>query len=136
MFRALIDPAMLAEWTLFGKPAVEPRVGGRYSYGWVYEAGSKTVHGGPTRILDLEQDVRLVTDWLDWRGDDTNDVQTITWLLEDDGAGTKLTLVHDGFARAADISDFPFGWIGFLDGIKAAVSKARAESGALEGEKP
>ena len=126
VFRALVDPAMLMEWTMFGKPDVDPRVGGAYSYGWVYEADGRTVHGGPTRILDLEQDVRLVTDWLDWRGDDTNNGQRITWLLEDDGAGTKLTLVHDGFARAADISDFPFGWVGFLGGIRDAVLKAAA----------
>ena len=126
VFQALVDPAMLKEWTMFGKPDVDLRVGGKYSYGWVYEAGDKTIHGGPTRILDLEQDVRLVTDWLDWRGDDTNDVQKITWLLEDDDGGTRLTLVHDGFARAADISDFPFGWVGFLGAIERAVAKAQA----------
>ena len=99
VFQALVDPAMLKEWTMFGKPDVDLHVGGKYSYGWVYEAGGKMIHGGPTRILELEQDVRLVTDWLDWRGDDTNNCQRITWLLEDEGDGTKLTLVHDGFVR-------------------------------------
>lgn len=125
VFQALVDPTMLKEWTMFGKPDVDLQVGGKYSYGWVYEAGDKTIHGGPTRILELEQNVRLVTDWLDWRGDDTNNCQRITWLLEDEDGGTKLTLVHDGFARAADISDFPFGWVGFLGGIERAVAKAR-----------
>ena len=121
VFRALVDPEMLNEWTMFGKPDIDARVGGKYSYGWVYEADGRTVHGGPTRILDMEQDTRLVTDWLDWRGDDTNNCQRITWLLEDEDGGTKLTLVHDGFVRPTDISDFPFGWVGFLDGIRDAV---------------
>lgn len=134
VFKALIEPEMLAEWTLFGKPEVDPRIGGKYSYGWVYEAEGKTLYGGPTRILDMEQDVRLVTDWPDWRGDDTNGEQKITWLLEDDGTGTKLTLIHDGFGRASDISDFPFGWVGFLDGIRSAVVKAQEQSASVEGK--
>lgn len=136
VFKALIEPEMLAEWTLFGKPEVDPRIGGKYSYGWVYEAEGKTLYGGPTRILDMEQDVRLVTDWPDWRGDATNGGQKITWLLEDDGAGTRLTLIHDGFGRASDISDFPFGWAGFLDGIKSAVSKTAGLQDAEEGKSP
>lgn len=135
VFQALVDPAMLKEWTMFGKPDVDPQVGGKYSYGWVYESGDKTIHGGPTRILELEQDTRLVTDWLDWRGDDTNNCQRITWLLEDEDGGTRLTLVHDGFARAADISDFPFGWVGFLGGIKRAVDKAQSGTPVQDGSK-
>ena len=136
VFQALVDPGMLKEWTMFGKPDVDLQIGGKYSYGWVYEAGDKTIHGGPTRILELEQDVRLVTDWLDWRGDDTNYCQKITWLLQDEDGGTMLTLVHDGFARAADISDFPFGWVGFLGGIKRAVAKALAGTPAMGGSVP
>lgn len=78
----------------------------------------KKVLGGPTRILELVENERLVSDWPDWRGDETNYTQKITWLLEDQGDGTLLTLVHDGFVRASDISDFPFGWAGFLEGIR------------------
>ena len=136
VFRALVDPAMLKDWTMFGKPDVDLRVGGTYSYGWVYEAGGRTIHGGPTRILELEQDIRLVTDWLDWRGDDANDCQRITWLLEDEDDGTRLTLIHDGFARTTDISDFPFGWVGFLGGIERAVAKARASTPTAGGSVP
>jgi uncharacterized protein YndB with AHSA1/START domain len=125
VFRALLDPALLDAWT-FGKASVERRVGGRYSYGWVYEHDGRTVEGGPTRILEMEENVRLVTDWPDWRGDAANGGQKITWLLEDDGEGTRLTLIHDGFARASDISDFPFGWNGFLGLIKQAVAEGSA----------
>jgi len=117
VFQALLDPTLLARWT-YGEPVVEARQGGRYSYGWAYEHDGKQVAGGPTRILELVENERLVTDWPDWRGDASNDGQKITWLLEDCGSGTNLTLIHDGFARASDISDFPFGWSGFLEMIR------------------
>jgi uncharacterized protein YndB with AHSA1/START domain len=123
VFAALIDPALLAGWS-GGTPVVEPRVGGRYTYGWSYEIAGKQVAGGPTRIIELVENERLVTDWPDWRGDETNNTQKITWLLEDDGEGTRLTLIHDGFVRAADISDYPFGWAWFAGEIRRVAEAA------------
>jgi uncharacterized protein YndB with AHSA1/START domain len=117
VFRALLDPVLLKKWT-WGNATVDAKVGGEYRYGWEYEMDGKKVLGGPTRILELVENERLVSDWPDWRGGETNNTQKITWLLEDDGDGTLLTLVHDGFVRASDISDFPFGWAGFLEGIR------------------
>lgn len=37
------------------------------------------------------------------------------------GTGTKVTRVHDGFSRAADISDYLFGWPAFLSQLKTDV---------------
>jgi uncharacterized protein YndB with AHSA1/START domain len=125
VFRALIDPALLAKWT-YGEATVEPRTGGTYTYGWAYEIDGKNVDGGPTVILEFVENEKLVTDWPDWRGDATNNSQKITWLLEDEGKGTRLTLIHDGFVRPSDISDFSFGWSGFLEGIRDAVLEAEA----------
>jgi uncharacterized protein YndB with AHSA1/START domain len=123
VFRALIDPALLAKWT-YGSATVEPREGGRYTYGWSYEHDGKPVDGGPTKILEIVENERLVTDWPDWRGDSNNHGQKITWILEEEGSGTRLTLIHDGFGRAPDISDFPFGWAGFLESIRDVAIKA------------
>jgi hypothetical protein len=50
----------------------------------------------------------------------------IAWLLEDAGAGTKVTLVHSGFSRTADQSDYPFGWRGFLESLKNVVEQGDA----------
>jgi uncharacterized protein YndB with AHSA1/START domain len=123
VFRALIVPEAIAQWA-GGAPVIEPHVGGRYSYGWVYEVAGKKVEGGPTRIIELVENERLVTDWPDWRGDSGNNGQKITWLLADEGAGTRLTLIHDGFSRPSDFSDYPFGWADYLGAIKEVVEKA------------
>ncbi len=114
VFRALIEPEALNRW-IAAAAVVEPRVGGRFEFGWKYQVGGRDVTGGPTRILELIPDRRLVVDWPDWRGDDTVRTQRVSFDLEPVGAQTRVTLVHSGFERAADISDYPFGWGDFLN---------------------
>jgi uncharacterized protein YndB with AHSA1/START domain len=66
------------------------------------------------RILDIVPNQRLALNWPDWRGDSAVPMQSITWQLEPDGAGTRVTLVHAGFVRTVDFSDYPFGWGHFM----------------------
>jgi len=113
VFQAFVDPELLRKWTGAPAPVIEPHAGGRYEYGWSYEVDGRQVTSGPTRILEYEENRRLVTDWPDWRGDPAVPVQRITWLFDDLGGKTQVTVVHDGFVRAVDISDYPFGWGGF-----------------------
>lgn len=133
VFRALLEPAALDKW-VSGAAEVEPRIGGRYRYGWKYEVAGRQVEGGPTTILDLVPNERLVTDWLDWRGDGTRPVTRVAWILEDADGGARLTLVHDGFSRTADVSDYPFGWPFFMGQLRvyaqgrASVAGSRAET--------
>ncbi len=119
VFRAFTDPELLSRWTGAPTPLVEPRAGGRYEYGWRYEVDGRQVAGGPTRILDYVENQKLVTDWPDWRGDPEVPTQKITWLFDDLGGRTRVTLVHDGFVRPVDISDYPFGWVGFGEMLQA-----------------
>ncbi len=121
VFRALLEPALMNQW-LFGAAVVD-KASGAYSYGWKYDYDGKNVLGGPTRILELVENERLVTDWPDWRGDEKKPVTKVTWTLEppDGGTRTRLTLVHDGFEYMADRSDYLSGWAGFLDGLGEVV---------------
>lgn len=122
VFRALIEPDALRQWMGAPAPVVEPRVGGRYELGWKYTVDGQEVSGGPTKILDFVENERLSVSWPDWRGDSSVPMQSITWHLEPDGAGTRVTLVHAGFIRTADFSDYPFGWRHFMDELaKVAV---------------
>lgn len=122
VFKALVTPEILAKWMWAEAAVVEPHKDGKYSYGWNYEVNGEKVTGGPTKILDIVENEKLVTDWPDWRGDSSVPVQTVSWLLEDAGPGkTRVTLIHSGFTRAADFSDFPFGWADFLAQLKDVV---------------
>lgn len=120
VFRALVDPDQMNAWVAAAAD-VDLRIGGRYGYGWTYKIADRDVVGGPTTILDLVPNERLVTDWLDWRGDPTRPPTRLAWILEDVPAGTRVTLVHGGFSRVADQSDYPFGWVFFMGKLKATV---------------
>ena len=124
VFQAFIDPELLKRWSGAPAPVVEPRVGGRYEYGWSYEVDGRQVTSGPTHIIEYVENERLVTDWPDWRGDPGVPVQRITWLFDDLGDKTRVTVVHDGFVRAVDISDYPFGWAGFGAMLRAIFEPA------------
>jgi uncharacterized protein YndB with AHSA1/START domain len=117
VFRALIEPEAINRWFGTESAVVEPRVGGRYELHWSYQVDGRDVTGGPTKILEFVPGRKLVLDWPDWRGDPSVTGQTISFLLEPEGSGTRLTLVHAGFGRTTDLSDYPFGWVWFLDGL-------------------
>ncbi len=125
VFRALVEPERVNRW--FGSKAavVEPHQGGRYQLGWNYKLNGVDVEGGPTHVIELIPDTKLVLDWRDWRGDATVTGQTITFLLEPDlRGGTTLTFAHAGFGRTTDQSDNACGWRHFLGSLEQEVTKA------------
>jgi uncharacterized protein YndB with AHSA1/START domain len=120
VFRALVEPERINRWFGTKSSVVEPRVGGRYQLNWSSNVDGKDVDEGPTKILEFVPDEKLVLDWPDWRGDTSVTGQTITFLLAPDGkGGTMLTFVHAGFGRTTDVSDYGFGWPGFMEQLKA-----------------
>lgn len=125
VFNALINPEALNQW-IAAKAVVEPHEDGRYSYGWSYEVRGKQVEGGPTRILEVVENYKLVTDWPDWRGDPSRPTQRLSWVLEAIGDHTRVTLIHEPFERTADLSDYPQGWAYFLAQLKRQVESSAA----------
>ena len=109
VFRALIDPDKIQQW--FGVPAeVDAREGGD----WHLKMGEKSA---PMKITDYVENERFAVSWPDWRGDKSVPNQRVLWVLKPEGGGTRVAFVHDGFVRAVDISDYPFGWGYFLSRI-------------------
>lgn len=123
VFRALLEPELMNRW--LGGVAKVDVARREYSYGWSYEHEGRRVAGGPTRIVELVENEKLVTDWTDWRGDPDKPLTRITWLLEPlaGGTRTRLTLVHDGFEHPVDRSDYQQGWGGFVDELAKVVAE-------------
>ncbi|HNR77763.1 MAG TPA: SRPBCC domain-containing protein [Parvularculaceae bacterium] len=124
VFAALITPEQISQWFPAPAPVVEPKVGGKYGFGFSYEVDGKKVEPPPMTILEFEENRRLAISWPDWRGDASVPDQKVTWTLEPAADGkTKLTLTHSGFIRAVDVSDYPFGWVEFLNKIGEVAMK-------------
>ncbi len=118
VFAALIEPDQIRKWFPAPAPVVDPKVGGDYGFGFSFEMEGKKIEVPPMKILEFEKDKRLAITWPDWRMDPKVPNQKVTWtLVAMPGGKTKLTLVHDGFIRAVDVSDYPFGWIEFMEKI-------------------
>jgi uncharacterized protein YndB with AHSA1/START domain len=132
VFRALVEPERINRWFGSKSALVEPHTGGRYQLGWSSKINGADVASGPTRIIELVPDTKLVLDWPDWRGDANVSAQTITFLLAPDGkGGTTLTFVHGGFGRTTDQSDYGFGWRYFLNNLATEAKRVAEEiSGA------
>ena len=118
VFETLITPELIKQWFPAPDPAVEPEVGGSYGFGFSYPGEEdQMIQVPPMEILEFVQNEKLSISWPDWRGDPSVADQRVTWLLEDLGGRTRLTLVHTGFASPVDVSDYPFGWRNFLSKI-------------------
>ena len=122
VFRALLDPELMNKW-LWGAKAQVDLAAGTISYGWQYEVEGRNVVGGPTRIIEIVANQRLVTDWTDWRGDPNKPLTRVTWTLDGLAAGTRtrVTLVHDGFELPVDRSDYQQGWGEFARALRDLV---------------
>ncbi len=130
VFRTLIDPEKIQQW--FGvAAAVDPRLGGDWQLKMEFERDGKKQTAPPMKILEFVEDQRLSISWPDWRGDKSLPDQRVTWMLKPEGAGTRVEFKHDGFVRAVDISDYPFGWGWFLSRIDTV-----AQGKALEPPPP
>jgi len=123
VYQSFFDTPFLDAW-LGGKAVVEPKVEGRYSYGWKYDVRGKQVEGGPTKILEMVEDTKLVTDWPNWRGDLQMPAQRVSWVLESVSEQTRVILIHEPFERTADLSDYPQGWAYFLAVLKSKLEAA------------
>jgi uncharacterized protein YndB with AHSA1/START domain len=106
VFTGLIDPRQLERY-IADKATVEPRVGGKYDLGWD--------GGGPIKILELEPDRKLTYSW--HFDEDT----VVTWVLEGSEGGTRLTVVHSGFAKDRSVDDYTVGWLKFINSLKSMV---------------
>jgi uncharacterized protein YndB with AHSA1/START domain len=123
VYRALTDPEQMNQWLAPASSRVDLRAGGEYSYGWKYTVSGREVAGGPTHIIDLIPNEQLTVDWPDWRGHTDRAPTQVRWLLEPVGAQTRVTLVHSGFARTVDASDYGYGWQYYLDALQVLLTR-------------
>lgn len=131
VFEALVNPQQIDRYIGTGAD-VEPQVGGRYSYGW--EDAQGEFDDGPIKILDITPNEKLSYSWR-YAGEDTPET-AVTWTLAGSGGRTRLTLVHSGFAKGRNNSDYHTGWMKYVVAIKNMVEEGPAWEIPLRDQQP
>ncbi len=107
VFETLIRPEQLERW-IASNATIEPRVDGRYDFGW---KGT-----GPVKILELIPNEKLSYSWTEAETE-----TVVTWSLEGSEGKTRLTLVHSGFAPTQKTGGLNAGWLNFMSWVKSLV---------------
>ncbi|MDF1737639.1 MAG: SRPBCC domain-containing protein [Verrucomicrobiales bacterium] len=97
---------------------IEPRVGGRYSFGWVEMEDDKI--DGPGFITDWIEGEKLSVSWYGGRD------SIVSWQLSGEGKNaTRVKFSHTGMIFAlADTLSYQFGWSEFLLEMKQFLEEA------------
>lgn len=96
VWRALTDPALLSQWQMPGSEDFRLEVGHRYTMTSVPRPNAAFSGTVDVRVLAYELERMLRVRWAD--ADPAGPADwTITWTLEQEGRGTRLFLVHEGF---------------------------------------
>ncbi|MFB7242196.1 ATPase [Streptomyces populi] len=96
VWRALTEPELLAQWQMPGSEDFRLEVGHRYTLTAVPRPNANFSGIVDVRVLAYEPERMLSVRWADANAPRSAD-WTITWRLEQEGRGTRLFLVHEGF---------------------------------------
>ncbi|MBC7272434.1 MAG: SRPBCC domain-containing protein [Streptomyces sp.] len=96
VWRALTEPELLAQWQMPGAADFRLEVGHRYRMTSVPRPNSNFSGAVDVEVLAYDDGRMLRLRWAD--ADPARPADwTITWTLEQEGRGTRLFLVHEGF---------------------------------------
>lgn len=93
VWRAMTDPALMSKWMM--ESDFRPVIGHEFEMKGTPVPAVNFSGTIRCKVLELVQEKRLSLSWGDAVGGYTN--WTVSWTLEPHGAGTRVTLVHDGF---------------------------------------
>jgi uncharacterized protein YndB with AHSA1/START domain len=119
VFRALTDAGALKRWWITDGTS-EPRTGGPFHYEWRM-ADPANDHVQEGRYAEVVAGERVAYPWAAGPAGDTR----VTFALADAGAGTQVSLTHEGFSadpQLAEVYDrHAQGWRGFLENLKSVL---------------
>ncbi|MFF3461671.1 SRPBCC family protein [Streptomyces sp. NPDC001984] len=96
VWRALTEPDLLVQWQMQGSEDFRLEVGHRYRMTSLPRPNSRFSGAVDVQVLAYDVQRMLSVRWSDADPDNPAD-WTITWTLEQEGRGTRLFLVHEGF---------------------------------------
>jgi len=103
VMQLLTDPVLIRKWS-GGEAILDKKIGGEFEMfdGWV--------KGNVLQVADRE----LAYSWLSSDWPEGAKASEVHYILEDDEAGTKLTLHHKGFSDEEEMESYKTEWTEFF----------------------
>ncbi|MDR6972507.1 SRPBCC family protein [Leifsonia shinshuensis] len=123
LWQALTDPDTISRFLFGSRVETDWRPGSPIVYHGEWEGKPYEDKGV---ILEIEPEDRLVTSYyspLSGKPDVPDSYQTVSYLLTDDGAATRVTITQDGCADEADAERMAANWGAVLESLKSVVEE-------------
>ncbi|MGN7799879.1 SRPBCC family protein [Leifsonia sp. 22587] len=123
LWQALTDPDTISRFLFGSRVETDWRPGSPIVYHGEWEGKPYEDKGV---ILEIEPEDRLVTSYyspLSGKPDVPDSYQTVSYLLADDGAATRVTITQDGCADEADAERMAANWGAVLESLKSVVEE-------------
>lgn len=122
VFRALTDPAVLAQWYAPGPMAAsverfEAKAGGSFRLTMSGEEGEHTAFG---KIVEIVPNERVVKSW-QWDNPEMPFESLVTYELADVEGGTRVRLIHSKLPNREAVEHHLMGWQGILEKLPTVV---------------
>lgn len=121
LWAALTDPDTIARYLFGSRVSTDWKTGSPIVYRGEWEGQPYEDKG---TILEIVPGERLVTSYyspLSGKPDVPDSYQTVSYLLADDGDGTRVTITQDGCADNAEAERSSGNWRMVLDSMKSVV---------------
>jgi len=97
---------------------LDVRVGGRYRLEMLHSSGRSSVVFGTYQEITPPR--RLVFTWM-WENENLKAETLVTVLVEPEGKGSRLVVLHERFSNTEEREKHNQGWTGCLDRLEASV---------------
>ena len=121
VWRAITDPALVARYYFGTRVESDWRPGSPVSWSGEYEGTEYRDHG---TVLESVPGVRLIHTHFSpssGREDVPENYHTLTWMIEPEGDGTRVTLTQDNNHSYDDVEHSEKNWQQVLEGLKTVV---------------
>ena len=123
VWRALTDPALISQYLFGTQVETDWKVGSRITYSGEWE-------GKPYRdkgtILEVDEPNRIVSTFfsaLRGKPDVPENYQNVTYRIDDDDDGVRVTVIQDGNADEAEAAHSTRNWTTVLEGLREVVER-------------
>lgn len=121
VWRALTDPDLVERYFLGARVESDWHPGSIITWSGDYEGTAYQDHGTILEVVPRERLVHTHFSPLSAREDVPENYHTLTWDLEPDGEGTRVTLAQDNNHSYDEVEHSEKNWHRVLEGLKGVV---------------